>query len=60
MANRGFVRTLNLSEIELGAQTIQNLAGGTVDADLRVFAGLSSERSQFCLLYTSPSPRDDT
>ena len=46
MANQGFVRTLNLSEITDGAQTIQNLAGGTVDADLRVFAGLSSERSQ--------------
>ena len=46
MANQGFVRTLNLDEIDDGAQTIQNLAGGTVDADLRVFAGLSSERSQ--------------
>ena len=46
MANQGFVRTLNLSEVTDGAQTIQNLAGGTVDADLRVFAGLSSERSQ--------------
>ena len=40
MANQGFVKTLNLSEIELGAQTIKNLAGGTVDKDLRVFAGL--------------------
>ena len=46
MANQGFVRTLNLDEVTDGAQTIQNLAGGTVDADLRVFAGLSSERSQ--------------
>ena len=46
MANQGFVKTLNLDEINDGAQTIQNLAGGTVDADLRVFAGLSSERSQ--------------
>lgn len=46
MANQGFVRTLNLSEITDGAQTIQNLAGGTVDSDLRVFAGLSSEKSQ--------------
>ena len=46
MANQGFVRTLNLDEVSDGAQTIQNLAGGTVDADLRVFAGLSSERSQ--------------
>ena len=46
MPNQGFVRTLNLSEVELGAETIQNLAGGTIDADLRVFAGLSSERSQ--------------
>ena len=46
MANQGFVKTLNLDEVTDGAQTIQNLAGGTVDADLRVFAGLSSERSQ--------------
>ena len=46
MANQGFVQTLNLAEITDGAQTIQNLAGGTVDADLRIFAGLSSERSQ--------------
>ena len=46
MANQGFVQTLNLAEITDGAQIIQNLAGGTVDADLRVFAGLSSEKSQ--------------
>tara|TARA_B100001250_G_C19806958_1_gene793799 strand:+ start:489 stop:2894 length:2406 start_codon:yes stop_codon:yes gene_type:complete len=46
MANQGFVKTLNLDEISDGSQTIQNLAGGTVDADLRVFAGLSKERSQ--------------
>ena len=46
MANQGFVQTLNLAEITDGAQTIQNLAGGTVDADLRIFAGLSSEGSQ--------------
>ena len=46
MANQGFVKILNLDEVTDGAQTIQNLAGGTVDADLRVFAGLSSERSQ--------------
>ena len=39
MANQGFVRTLNLDEVTDGAKTIQNLAGGTVDADLRVFAG---------------------
>ena len=46
MANQGFVRTLNLAEVTDGAQLIQNLAGGTVDADLRIFAGLSSEKSQ--------------
>ena len=46
MANQGFVKTLNLDEINDGAQTIQNLAGGTVDADLRVFAGLSGQKSQ--------------
>ena len=46
MPNQGFVRTLNLSEVTLGADAIQNLAGGTIDEDLRVFAGLSSEKSQ--------------
>ena len=46
MANQGFVQTLNLAEVTDGAQAIQNLAGGTVDADLRLFAGLSSKRSQ--------------
>ena len=46
MPNQGFVKTLNLDEITDGSQTIQNLAGGTVDADLRVFAGLSTQRSQ--------------
>ena len=45
MANQGFVQNLNLSEVENGAQVLQNLAGGTIDADLRLFAGLSSERS---------------
>jgi len=46
MANQGFVRTLNLAEVTDGAKLIQNLAGGTVDADLRIFAGLSSQKSQ--------------
>lgn len=46
MANQGFVQTLNLAEVTDGAQAIQNLAGGTVDADLRLFAGLSAKRSQ--------------
>ena len=46
MANQGFVKTLNLDEITDGSTTIQNLAGGTVDKDLRVFAGLSSQKSQ--------------
>lgn len=46
MANQGFVQSLNLLEIPNGAEFIQNLAGGTVDADMRLFAGLSSKRSQ--------------
>jgi hypothetical protein len=46
MANQGFVQNLNLSEVANGAQVLQNLAGGTIDADLRLFAGLSSERSK--------------
>ena len=46
MANQGFVQSLNLLEVPDGAELIQNLAGGTVDADMRLFAGLSSRRSQ--------------
>jgi hypothetical protein len=46
MANQGFVRDLNLSEVTDGAQLLQNLAGGTVDADLRLFAGLSKQKSE--------------
>lgn len=45
MANQGFVQELNLSEITDGAEIIANLAGGTAAADLRVFRGLSSEKS---------------
>ena len=46
MANQGFVQSQNLLEVPDGAEMIQNLAGGTVDADMRLFAGLSSKRSQ--------------
>lgn len=46
MANQGFAQSLNLLEVPDGAELIQNLAGGTVDADLRLFSGLSSRRSQ--------------
>ena len=46
MANQGFVQSLNLLEVPDGAELIQNLAGGTVDADMRLFSGLSSKRSQ--------------
>jgi len=46
MANQGFVQAQNLLEVPDGAELIQNLAGGTVDADMRLFAGLSSKRSQ--------------
>ena len=46
MANQGFVQSQNLLEVPDGAELIQNLAGGTVDADMRLFAGLSSKRSQ--------------
>ena len=56
MANQGFVKTLNLSEVIDGVDIIQNLAGGTVDEDMRLFAGLSSEKSQLIwnrFLYTA-------
>ena len=46
MANQGFAQSLNLLEVPDGAELLQNLAGGTVDADMRLFAGLSSKRSQ--------------
>jgi hypothetical protein len=45
MANQGFVQTLNLAEVTNGTQLIQNLAGGNIDQDLRLFAGLSTRKS---------------
>jgi len=45
MANQGFVQSLNLAEVTDGAQLIQNLAGGTVDADIRLFGGLRTRKS---------------
>jgi len=46
MANQGFVSNLNLVEVTDGAGLLNNLAGAGIDADLRIFAGLSAERSQ--------------
>ena len=45
MANQGFVQELNLSEVIDGEELINNLAGGTAADDLKVFKGLSSEKS---------------
>lgn len=46
MANQGFVQELNLQEVTDGKEIINNLAGGTAAADLLVFQGLASEKSQ--------------
>ena len=46
MANQGFVRDLNLSEVRDGAKLLQNLAGSTVNDDLLLFAGLSQRKSE--------------
>lgn len=43
--NQGFTQTLNLSEVTDGAEALQNLGGGTIDADLRLFAGSSIRKS---------------
>ena len=45
MANQGFVQELNLAEVTDGEEIISNLAGGTAADDLKVFRGLSSEKS---------------
>ena len=45
MANQGFVQELNLAEVTDGEEIIANLAGGTAADDLKVFRGLSSEKS---------------
>ena len=45
MANQGFVQELNLAEVTDGEEIISNLAGGTSADDLKVFRGLSSEKS---------------
>ena len=45
MANQGFVQELNLAEVTDGEQNILNLAGENAANDLKVFRGLSSQKS---------------
>lgn len=45
MANQGFVQELNLAEVTDGEEIILNLAGGNAANDLKVFQGLSSQKS---------------
>ena len=45
MANQGFVQELNLSEVTDGEEIILNLAGGNAANDLKVFQGLSTQKS---------------
>ena len=62
LLNQGFVRSLNLDEIEDAFKAINNLAGGSITNDLVIFANNSENVTKLklitCLLYTSPSPRD--
>ena len=55
LLNQGFVRSLNLDDVEDPFLSINNLGGGTIANDLIVFA---NNENNVCLLYTSPSPRD--
>ena len=43
--NLGFSQATNLLEITNGSKVLQNLGGGTIDADLRLFAGSSTRKS---------------
>ena len=45
MANQGFVQELNLAEVTDGEEIILNLAGENAANDLKVFRGLSSQKS---------------
>lgn len=64
--NQGFTQTLNLLEVTDGAEALQNLGGGTIDADLRLFAGSSTRKSNlfwdrfFQTSSTINSPSDIT
>lgn len=44
--NLGFSQNQNLLEVTDGAEALQNLGGGTIDADLRLFAGSSTRKSK--------------
>lgn len=44
--NLGFSQNQNLLEVTNGAEALQNLGGGTIDADLRLFAGSSTRKSK--------------
>lgn len=64
--NQGFTQSLNLLEVTDGAEVLQNLGGGTIDADLRLFAGSSARKSNLFwnrisqTVTTSNSPSDIT
>lgn len=56
--NQGFVRELNLDETIDEAKAINNLATGSISEDLSVFAGNSSNQSEFIWVNPSGSSTD--
>jgi hypothetical protein len=56
--NQGFVQELNLDETIDEAKAINNLATGSISEDLTVFAGNSSNQSEFIWINPSGSSTD--
>ena len=56
--NQGFVQELNLDETIDEAKAINNLATGSISEDLQVFAGNSSNQSEFIWVNPSGSSTD--
>jgi len=52
LLNQGFVRSLNLDDIEDAILSINNLAGGTITEDLVVFA--NNDKNSTRLLFKRP------
>ena len=58
LLNQGFVRSLNLDEIEDAFKAINNLAGGSITNDLVIFANNSENVTKLKLITETQEPVD--
>lgn len=60
LLNQGFVRSLNLDEIEDSFKAINNLAGGTITSDLVIFANNTRNITALKLISSTVDPTNSS